>query len=390
MRFSIILRESISSLQKLVKHDLNIVTVDKYTINVKAGNGGAGLARYNGVGGNGGDIYFVARPNIAFSDIKKRLNSKMKIRAEPGKSAQKTSLIGKHGAHTYFEVPVGVEVVDRTQNTLIARCNRAFRKSLIAKGGAGGSRETNYKGLKGENFDIEIHLKLRPNIGLLGFPNAGKSTLLKAFIPEKSVKIADYPFTTINPQLGFWNADPPSTIPFADKFTLSIADLPGIIEGASRNRGRGYQFLKHLEYADVIVMVVDSVGFQLKNEVDCPFRNPLETIALLNKEVECYDKKLAAKPVICVLNKIDLLNESQKKEIDNLREKLLNRTWTNDLEESMRPHVKMSFRDVVTVSAKSGKIDTLKAAMAKLHQYLHPLTDVDDESDDNVVKKRFL
>lgn len=144
------------------------------------------------------------------------------------------------------------------------------------------------RGSKGDTFDVEIHLKLRPNIGLLGFPNAGKSTLLKALVPEKSVKIADYAFTTVNPQVAFFKnkeefsveGDFPlffKTIKLNFKaldpsFTLSIADLPGIIEGASMNRGKGYKFLKHLEYADIVVMVVDCQGFQLKNELDCPFR----------------------------------------------------------------------------------------------------------------------
>ena len=227
------------------------------------------------------------------------------IRADNGEAATKFSLIGQHAKHQYFDVPIGIEVVNRENNSLISRCSKPFRRYLIARGGQGGYAKLNYKcvlfiycsinflfrGTKGDIFDVELHLKLRPNIGLLGFPNAGKSTLLKASVPEKSVKIADYAFTTVNPQVAFYknetnndsfnlegqfnffnhapliyilSSDPP--------YTLSVADLPGIIEGASKNRGRGYQFLKHLEYADIIVMVIDSQGFQLKNELDCPFR----------------------------------------------------------------------------------------------------------------------
>ncbi|CAI5445442.1 unnamed protein product [Caenorhabditis angaria] len=391
-----LLKETITSVQKLIKHDLNIVTADKYIISVKAGNGGTGLARYNGCGGYGGNVYFVAKPNVAFTDIKRKLKSKMKIRADPGVSANKLGLIGAHGKHEYFEVPIGIEVVDRENNTLIARCSRPFNKYLIARGGEGGSANTGYKGLPGQALEIEVHLKLRPNIGLLGFPNAGKSTILKAFVPEKSVKIADYPFTTVNPQVAFWNSSTPSTSstsPLAENFTVSLADLPGIIEGASRNRGRGYQFLKHLEYADIVLMVVDCQGFQLKNELDCPFRTPLESIALLNKEVENYDKKLAKKPIVLVLNKIDLLESDESRDnIQSLQNLLKTKNWWMGLPEEFRPTIPMRFENVIQLSAKSGKIEELQKVLTGLRHHIHALTDVPENSnfEEKPRKKRLL
>lgn len=151
-------------------------------------------------------------------------------------------------------------------------------------------------------------MKLSPNMGLVGFPNAGKSTLLKALAPEKrSIKIAPYPFTTIKPQLIDIRFDEYTGEEKENRFSLSCADLPGLIEGAAKNRGKGHAFLKHLEYSDMLVFVVDVNGFQLSANLNHDkFRTPIETIALLNKELEAYDKKLVKKPCILVLNKIDL------------------------------------------------------------------------------------
>lgn len=389
MRLSFILRESISQVQKLIKDDLNILKVDKYVINLKAGSGGSGLARYDGVGGHGGNIYFVAKPALAFPDIKKRLKNKMKIRAENGESATKTSLIGQHAKHQHFDVPIGIEVVNRTDNTLIARCSKPFNRYMIARGGEGGHAKLSYKGTRGETIDVELHLKLRPNIGLLGFPNAGKSTLLKALVPEKSVKIADYAFTTVNPQLAFWKNEVDDGEFGEPAFTLSVADLPGIIEGASMNRGKGYKFLKHLEYADVIVMVIDCQGFQLKNELDCPFRTPLESIALLNREVELYDEKLAKKPVVCVLNKIDTLDSEQLDSISKLSSALVSGKWTDGVPDTMRPKIKMRFEHVVQLSAKGGEIEQFKKVLALMRHHLHALQDVkeDTERQKKITKK---
>ncbi|EPB65180.1 hypothetical protein ANCCEY_15757, partial [Ancylostoma ceylanicum] len=122
---------------------------------------------------------------MAFIDIKKELGGKSKVKAQSGGHSQK-----------YVKVPVGIEAVDMERNVLLARCSRPFQKYLIACGGSGGNARNHYKGEPGEQFDISLHLKLRPNVGLVGFPNAGKSTLMKAFVPRKSIKIAAYPFTT--------------------------------------------------------------------------------------------------------------------------------------------------------------------------------------------------
>lgn len=122
-----------------------------------------------------------------------------------------------------------------------------------------------FRGELGEHLQLSIHLKLRPNIGLVGFPNAGKSTLLKAFVPSREVKIASYPFTTTRPQVSVMNYKDENfeeTLPFEkERFSLTVADLPGLIEGASRNRGCGKAFLKHLEYSEMLIIVSDVFGF---------------------------------------------------------------------------------------------------------------------------------
>ncbi|KHJ97426.1 Obg family GTPase CgtA [Oesophagostomum dentatum] len=254
MRRTTSLWASIKQVQKLIKHDQNVLERDAYTLHVTAGSGGNGLARYDGRGGNGGNVYLTASTSMAFTDIKKNLGGKMKLKAQNGGHSQKIKLVGDDGQHTYFEVPVGVEAVDVERNVLLARCSRPFQRYLIAQGGSGGCARNQYKGEPGESFEVSLHIKLRPNVGLVGFPNAGKSTLMKAFVPRKFVKIAPYPFTTTKPQVAFWVAEKRKENQ-EDDFTLSIADLPGLIEGASQNRGKGYKFLKHLEFVMVFLRI---------------------------------------------------------------------------------------------------------------------------------------
>ncbi|CAI2347347.1 unnamed protein product [Caenorhabditis sp. 36 PRJEB53466] len=238
---------------------------------------------------------------------------------------------------------------------MLAKCSKPYHQYLIAKGGEGGSARSAYKGEHGESLEIEIHLKLCPNIGLLGFPNAGKSALLKAMVPDKSIKIGEYPFTTTNPQVAFWS-NPSHDSEFNKTFTLTVADLPGIIEGASRNRGKGYKFLKHLDNADIIVMVVDCQGFQLKNEIDCPIRNPLQTVAILNREIEQFNPKLAKKPFVCVLNKTDTLREDERETVRSFERLLCSAMWIDSIEEHIRPRFPIVFDYVIALSArKTGK-----------------------------------
>ncbi|CAJ0573734.1 unnamed protein product, partial [Mesorhabditis spiculigera] len=374
MHFTNHLRNVIKQLQKTISHKQNIVTCDRLRISVRGGAGGSGIARYNGTGGAGGSVYFVARPEIAFKDIPKALGGTLETRvlvakAAPGTSSTQTKLIGDKGRDLIVNVPLGVELVNEENNVLLGRCNRVHQKLLVARGGDGASVVNGYKPGKGENFVLSVHLKLRPNVGLVGFPNAGKSTLLKAFIPRKEVKTAPYPFTTLEPQIGFWKPKKQSVAD--DPFTLTIADLPGLIEGASRNRGKGHHFLKHLEYCGILLLVIDVNGFQLKASFDEPYRTAVETIALLNIELENYDKELVKKPAVVLLNKMDIAKDPQ--EAEQLKERLLEKRWYDSLPREMRPKMPLRFRSAILASAKKQDINELKTALAQIHHDTNPL-----------------
>ncbi|KAI3420943.1 hypothetical protein GPALN_016374 [Globodera pallida] len=339
--------------------DSTVVTNDCIKMLVRAGAGGNGLPKYNGIGGSGGFVY--ARPieKLSFDAFCDTYSTNegdvVELMAEDGQHAKQTKLSGQHGKDRVFNVPLGVEIVAEN-NVLLARCSRLKQLYLVAQGGMGGCANNNFKAEKGEAFSMTVNLKLNPNVGLIGFPNAGKSTLMQALVPNKHVNIAAYPFTTTLPQLCYIKygdkrrttaadendtedtgggavtmeekaavCEPSQELSAANRekweeeeekhlvgmpFTLSIADLPGIVEGASRNRYNAFDCLKHLEYSDIIVMIVDVHGFQLgPNE---PHRSALEMMALLNKEMEQYDRSLIKKPVVLLLNKVDVEDGEQK------------------------------------------------------------------------------
>ncbi|CAD5221816.1 unnamed protein product [Bursaphelenchus okinawaensis] len=349
-----------------VRKASDVVYKDVIRLSLKAGNGGQGLPRYNGVGGKGGSIYVIPERNVQFQNVYDKYRDKgWVVKAEAGQSAQKIKLVGNPGKEIVIKVPLGVECVDIGTKILLARCVTPGRKLLIARGGHGGNVGNNYKGQPGEHISLAIHLKLNTNIGLLGLPNAGKSTLLKAFVPKSKVKIANYPFTTINPQVLDleYEQDPDEY-----KFSLSVADLPGIIEGASRNRGRGHAFLKHLEYSDMIVMVVDLNGFQLSNDLSEPFRNALESVSVLCQEMENYDARLTRKPLVVALNKVDLFGQEKAHEIV---QKLKSKTWWNEVPEEIRPTTRVKFVDVIPISARSKQVDELKECLRQVHDNLN-------------------
>ncbi|PIO68449.1 Obg family GTPase CgtA [Teladorsagia circumcincta] len=240
--------------------------------------------------------------------------------------------------YLFLDVPVGVEAVDEDRNVLLARCNKPFYTYLIARGGCGGDARNNFKGERGEQLNVSLHLKLRPNVGLVGFPNAGKSTLMKAFVPRKSIKIAPYPFTTTKPQVAFWTVDKGKK-ELENDFTLSFADLPGLIEGASQNRGKGYKFLKHLEYSDILLLVVDCMGFQLSNNLNEPFSRSVESLA---------GGAAAART-----------------EPEKLVEKMSGMDWPRHVPEHYRPAMPLIFDYVLPVSAKLGDVEEVKKALVQ-------------------------
>ncbi|CAG9536219.1 unnamed protein product, partial [Cercopithifilaria johnstoni] len=220
-----------------------VVNRDRLRLFIRAGNGGQGLQRFNGTGGNGGDVIMVGDSKMTFEGMLKNAKHQvLKVQAQSGLDSSQTSLIGINGRPKILKVPVGVDVINAETKMLIARCSRPLFNYVIARGGRGGCAENCFQATAGERFFIDLHLKLHPNIGLVGFPNAGKSTLMKALVPKKRIKIASYPFTTVKPQIGYINdfgSELESADDDEDSFSLSIADLPGLIEGAALNRGRG-------------------------------------------------------------------------------------------------------------------------------------------------------
>jgi len=248
--------------------------------------------------------------------------------------------LGEAGATRLFKVPRGV-AVQTDEGVQLGDLLQDGDSLTVATGGEGGTEATNFLGVGGQRRSVRLDLKLIGDVGFVGFPNAGKSTLLKA-LSRARPKIASYPFTTIKPNLGVCE--------FEDLRKISFADLPGLIEGAHMNEGMGHSFLKHVERTRVLMFVVDINGFQFK--ADSAIRSALETILILNRELELYKADLLDKPAICVLTKMDA------KGADASFEQLS--THLRDLKQaaaSLDPLVTpperfINFSEVVPVSAK--------------------------------------
>ncbi|VDK79942.1 unnamed protein product [Litomosoides sigmodontis] len=354
-----------------------VVSRDRLRLFIRAGSGGQGLQRFNGTGGNGGDVIMVGDSRMTFEAmIKNAKHGVLRVQSQSGMNSSRTSLIGTNGKPKILKVPIGVDVINAETKLLIARCSRPSYNYVIARGGRGGCAENCFHATAGERFFVDLHLKLHPNIGLVGFPNAGKSTVMKALVPKRTIKIANYPFTTVKPQIGyisdFGSESTESDDDDDNSFSLSIADLPGLIEGAAMNRGRGREFLKHLEFSDILLMVVDVLGFKLDLSVSNPYRNALETVALLNIELEKYDPALAMKPTIIALNKIDLPNGEEKaKELVSILEK---KNWSEALPEEMVPARPLSIKAVIPIAAKDRRLGDLKNQLKFLYARMHPLS----------------
>lgn len=289
--------------------------LDSLRIHVKAGTGGFGFPRYGGEGGKGGDVCFVATEGMTLKDFLRKYPLK-KLRAETGGDSHSRRILGQNGEDKKVNVPTGITVYD-DKNVLIGELNDPDSELIVGKGGDGGNKANGYCGLRGESKSIKLELKLIADIGLVGFPNAGKSTLLKA-ISNAKPKIASYPFTTIRPNIG--------VMTYEDLRQISMADLPGLIEGAHCNIGMGHRFLRHVERTKLLLLVVDINGFQLNPKHK--FRSCLDTVVLLNKELELYKEELLDKPAMLVINKMDTEGAKEKyleikNQLENLDGRLL-------------------------------------------------------------------
>ena len=299
---------------------------DYAKITIKSGNGGDGAVTFRrekyvaaggpdgGDGGRGGSIYFRVDPN-ANTLVDFRYTKKFK--AENGENGSGGHKYGKSGQDLYINVPIGTIIKDAETGKIVADLSHEGQEELVLKGGRGGKGNSHFAtatrqvprfaqaGEDGEEKEIILELKLLADVGLLGFPNVGKSTFL-SIVTDAKPKIANYHFTTIEPNLGVVKTE------HGDSFV--IADIPGIIEGASEGIGLGIQFLRHVERTRLLLHVIDVSGVE--------GREPVQDFYTINEELKNYSEKLSKRKQIIVANKIDIMqDEKGYKELEALAKK---------------------------------------------------------------------
>lgn len=327
--------------------------LDSIRLHVKGGTGGTGLPKYGGLGGQGGCVYCIGKEDANLKTIQSKFRAKT-IVAGHGEDSRKAKIVGNPGADVKLEVPLGITVY-KEDGKVLGSIDQEEETVIVARGGPGGAKDNNFFGHFGQVHHIRLDLKLIADVGLVGFPNAGKSSLLKA-ISRAKPRIANYPFTTIKPNKGI--------IQYADMRQISMADLPGLIEGAHVNIGLGHAFLKHVERTKVLLFIADVEGFQLSPKH--PKRSCLETVLLLNKELELYNSELLEKPAILVVNKMDL--EGANNTFNRVKESLMNiQKAIHKIPEDIRPDNLITFEDIVGISAMKDEksIEDLKQLLRK-------------------------
>lgn len=282
--------------------------IDEARIYVKAGDGGNGCVSFRrekyiprggpdgGDGGDGGNVIFTVDPNVN-TLIKFKYNQHYK--AQKGKHGQGARKYGHSGEDMVITVPMGTIARDAETGNVIADLSEPDDSVIIARGGRGGRGNARFatpshqtprradNGIPGEEKTLFLELKLLADIGLVGFPNAGKSTLLSR-LSSAHPKIADYPFTTLEPQLGI--------VSYGEHRSLVMADIPGIIEGAHEGKGLGYRFFRHIERTKILLFLIE-----------CSAENPLDDYTKLLEEITLFSEKLLKKPRLVAMTKTDIL-----------------------------------------------------------------------------------
>ena len=297
--------------------------LDQAKIFIKSGNGGSGSASFRrekfvefggpdgGDGGDGGSIIFIAEENLnTLIDFRFQQHFK----AEKGQNGMGKKKTGRAGKDLILKVPVGTQIFEEDNNTLIEDLKVTGQKTVIARGGKKGLGNVRFKsstnraprkktgGAEGESFWIWLQLKVIADVGIIGMPNAGKSSLLSVLTKARP-KIANYPFTTLNPNLG--------VAIYSDK-EITLADIPGLIEGAHEGMGLGDKFLRHIERCKSLVHLID-----ITNE------NIIENYLKVREELSKYSKNLMKKKEIIIFNKIDLIDNNEiKKKVDIFKKKI--------------------------------------------------------------------
>lgn len=298
--------------------------VDEVLLRVEAGNGGDGCTAfrrekyismggpYGGNGGHGADIIFKVDEGLhTLLDLRYQKT----IKAPKGENGRGKNQHGKGASPLIIKVPLGTVVTDMDTGLIIADLSHKNQEEIIAKGGRGGRGNTAFKtqtntapdysenGEEGERRNLKVEVKMLADVGLVGLPSVGKSTIISCVSASKP-KIAAYHFTTLTPNLGVVGA--------SKGRSFVMADLPGLIEGASEGEGLGDKFLRHIERTRVIAHVIDMSGFE--------GRNPYDDYVLINKELEAFNKKLMEKPMIVIANKMDV--EGAKENLEEFKKKV--------------------------------------------------------------------
>jgi GTP-binding protein len=293
--------------------------IDQATIYIKAGDGGNGVVSFRrekyipkggpdgGNGGNGGNIIFRAdRQLTTLMDFRYR----RRYIAEDGDNGQTSNKTGKNGNDTVLRIPVGTMIKDAETDKTLADLLEHGDEIVIAKGGRGGRGNAEFatptiqaprkatKGTDGEELNIQLELKLLADVGLVGFPNAGKSTLISRISAAKP-KIADYPFTTLIPNLGI--------VRYSEEKSFVVADMPGLIKGAHTGKGLGIEFLRHIERTRVLVFLIE-----------CTSENPKNQYDTLVNELKSFNETMLKKPQIIAITKMDLADDAIKKSLKKL------------------------------------------------------------------------
>lgn len=283
--------------------------IDRVALQLTAGKGGNGVIAWRrekyvpkggpagGDGGSGSSIYLESDPQVySLEDFRHRRI----VKAPNGMAGSGNNRKGKNGRDLILKVPLGTLIKKRGTEEILFDFTEPKQRWRICAGGKGGKGNSRFKtathqapyvcteGTLGETAEVELELKLIADVGLVGMPNAGKSTLISK-LAHIEVKIAPYPFTTLRPNLGI--------VEFDDFSRLLIADIPGLIEKASENRGLGFSFLKHIERTSVLVFLIELAPFQE--------RDPFEEFLMLRRELKAYNPSLLEKPFLVALNKID-------------------------------------------------------------------------------------
>ena len=298
--------------------------IDEAYLEIKAGDGGSGASSFRrekyipfggpdgGDGGKGGDIFFKVNTNV--NTLVDFQNKKI-FNAKNGQKGAGKNKFGAAGDDLYIEVPLGTVVYDNSTGEELIDCNEKDAEYIIAKGGDGGLGNAKFKsstnqaprkstpGFEGEKRSIRLELKSLADVGLVGFPNAGKSTFLD-YVSSAKPKIGDYPFTTLRPHLGTVKGNESSFV---------IADIPGLIEGASEGAGLGIKFLKHISRTGILLIFVDLNSSESLS--------PIQQITLLKNELDSFKDDLTQKVSWVICNKIDLIQKEQLRSIKEQIEK---------------------------------------------------------------------